>query len=156
MVAEKFYLTPEALQRFEQEHEQLKKLRAAKMEDEVPGIMHSEEVNPEYLSFQEDLELLESRLAELEAVLKNAEPLKAPPKQQQHLVDLGATVIVLVGGRKDEFMIVESLEANPSVGKISNRSPVGAALVGKKKGDEVKISSPITVTYTIKEIKYEL
>jgi transcription elongation factor GreA len=53
-------------------------------------------------------------------------------------------------------MIVGTLEANPSEGRISIESPVGKALLGKKVGDEVIITSPIKIVYKIKKIKYEL
>ena len=53
-------------------------------------------------------------------------------------------------------MIVGTLEANPSLGKISNESPVGKALLGRRVGDEVIISSPIKTVYKIKGIKYEI
>ncbi len=156
MDGEKFYLTKESLERFQKEFDKLKKIKAAKMGGQVPEILHSEEVNPEYLIFQEDMEFLESRLAELDNILKNAELVPLPPKSERDKVYLGATVEVEVDGRTDEFVIVHSLEANPSLGKISNRSPVGSALIGKKKGETVKIASPIEVVYTIKDIRYLL
>jgi transcription elongation factor GreA len=53
-------------------------------------------------------------------------------------------------------MLVSTLEANPSEGKISTESPVGKALLGKKIGDEIIITSPIRVKYKIKKIKYEI
>ena len=59
-------------------------------------------------------------------------------------------------GQKDEFVIVGTLEANPALGKISNESPVGKALLGHKIGDEVVVSSPMKTTYKIRNIKYEI
>lgn len=156
MAEGKFYLTKEGLERFQKEFDKLKKIKTAKMQGQVPEILHSEEVNLEYLTFQEDLEFLEARLIELENILRNAELISPPPKSEQDKVHLGATVVVEVDGHTDEFIIVHSLEANPSVGKISNQSPVGSALIYKKKGETVKISSPIEVIYTIKDIHYKL
>lgn len=153
---EKFYLTKEGLERLKKEQQELRKIKALKTKGEVPDILHSEEVNPEYLSFQEDMDFLEARLIELENILKNVQLIKAPPKKEQDKVALGATVRVEVDGRLDEFMLVGSLEANPSVGKISNQSPVGKALMGKQVDEIVLISSPIKVNYRIKHIKYEL
>ncbi len=154
MSQEKFYLTKEGLERFQKELEKLKKIKATKIAGQVPEILHSEEINPEYLIFQEDMGFLESRLNELENILKNAELISLPPENERDRVHLGATVIVEVDGRLDEFIIVDSLEANPSVGKISKNSPVGSALLGKKKNEEVRISSPIEITYKIREIRY--
>lgn len=156
MEQEKFYLTKEGLERFKKELEALKKIKALKTKGEIPDILHSEEINPEYLAFQEDISFLERRLTELENILKNAEIIKVPPKEEQDKIYLGATVEVEVDGRLDEFMLVGSLEANPSIGKISNQSPVGKALIGKKVGETVLISSPIKIAYKIKKIKYEI
>jgi transcription elongation factor GreA len=64
--------------------------------------------------------------------------------------------VVEVDGQIDEFTILGTLEANPSIGKISNESPVGRALLSHKAGEEIIISSNIKTIYKIKEIRYEL
>ena len=150
------YLTKEGLVKLKAEYQHLKKLKASKTEGELPRAWHSEDLDPEYLSFQEDMVFIETRLIELSETLKNYQLIRIPPKDKRNVVNLGATVIVEVNGQKDEFIMVGSLEANPSVGKISNESPVGRALLGRKAGEEVNISSPISVVYKIKKIKYEL
>jgi len=150
----KFYLTKKGLENFKKEYEVLKNLRAAKTKGEVPKIWESEDLNPEYLSFQEDLSFLETRIAELENILKNAFLIRPPSKTESKIINLGATVKVKVDGEKDEFTIVGTLEANPSLGRISNESPVGVALLGHEVGDEVIVSSPIKTVYKIKKIKY--
>jgi len=150
----KFYLTKKGLEGFKKEYETLKDLRIAKTKGEVPKIWESEDLNPEYLSFQEDLDFLEIRITELENIFKNACLIRRPLKKELNVVNLGATVRVKVGEEKDEFTIVGTLEAKPSLGKISNESPVGKALLGHKVGDEVVISSPIKTIYKINKIKY--
>jgi len=150
----KFYLTKQGLERIKEEYKNLKDFKLSKTKGEFPKIWHSEDVNPEYLSFQEDLSFLESRIVELENILKNVELIKTPPREKQNIVNLGAQVIVKVDGQTDEFTIVGTLEANPSRGKISNESPVGRALLGHRVGDEVIISSSIKKNYKIKKIKY--
>jgi len=150
----KFYLTKQGLEKIKKEYQDLKNLKLSKTKGEIPKIWQSEDLNPEYLSFQEDLSFLESRIAELEYILKNTELIKPPPKEKQNMVNLGATVLVEVDGQNDEFMIVGSLEANPAIGKISNESPVGRMLLGHRVGDEVVVSSPIQTVYKIKKIKY--
>lgn len=157
MVEEKkFYLTKEGLEKIKKEHEKLQEFKLAKTKGESPKILHSEDLNPEYLAFQEDLSFLESRIIELENILKNAELIKPPKKEKRNIVDLGATVLIEIGGQKDEFTLVGSLEANPSLGKISDESPVGKALLGHRAGDEVLVSSPIKTIYKIKKIKYRI
>lgn len=153
----KFYLTEEGLERIKKEYKDLRELRMAKAKGEVPKILQSEDVNPEYLSFQEDIGFLESRITELDYILKNAELIKVPSKDKQNIVDVGATVTLQEpDGSLNEFMIVGTLEANPSGGRISSESPVGKALIGHKVGEEIVITSPIKVPYKIKKIKYQL
>jgi transcription elongation factor GreA len=151
---QKFYLTKEGLKEIEKEYETLKKIRHAKTNEEAPSIWESEDLNPDYLSFREDLEMLETRLVELENILKNTVIIKKPSGEKVNFVDLGAVVDVEIDGDKDEFMIVGTLEANPVLGRISNESPVGKALIGHKAGDEVVISSPVKTVYKIRKIKY--
>ena len=151
----KFYLTKEGLERIKKEYRTLKELKLAKTRGESPKILHSEDLNPEYLAFQEDISFLESRIIELGNIIKNAELIRSPKKEKQNIIDLGATVLVEVDGQTDEFTILGSLESNPSLGKISNESPVGHALLGGKVGDEVFISSPVKIIYKILKIKYK-
>lgn len=150
----KFYLTKKGLKGLKKEYETLKNLRVAKTKGEAPKIWESEDLNPEYLSFQEDLNFLETRIAELESIFKNACLIKRPLKKELDIISLGAIVRVKVGEEKDEFTIVGTLEAKPSLGKISNESPVGRALLGHRVGDEVVVSSPIKTIYKINKIKY--
>jgi transcription elongation factor GreA len=153
----KFYLTKEGLEKLKKEYETLKALRLAKLRGETPKILHSEDVSAEYLAFKEDMNFLENRILELEHILKNFILIKKPPKEKQNVVNLGATVTLEDSdGAINEFMIVGTLEANPSEGRISIESPVGKALLGKKVGDEVLITSPISVRYKIKKIRYEI
>jgi len=156
MAEKKFYLTKEGLEKIKREYQGLKNLKLSKTKGEIPKIWHSEDLNPEYLSFQEDLSFLETRLIELENILKNAELIQLPSKEKQNIINLGATVLVEVDGQNDEFTIVGSLEANPSLGRISNESPVGQALLGHRVGDGVMVSSPIQTVYKIKKIKYRI
>ena len=118
--------------------------------------MESEDLNPEFVSFQEDIGFLRSRIDELKNIIDHHELIKSPAKDRQGVVGLGAKVKVSVDDQKDEFVIVGTLEANPALGKISNESPVGKALLGHKIGDEVVVSSPVKITYKIKNIKYEI
>jgi transcription elongation factor GreA len=149
-----YYLTKEGLMKIQKEYEDLMRIKHTKTIGETPKILHSEDVDPEYLAYQEDLSLLDIKLAELENILKNTKIINTPSKAEQGFINLGATVMVSIGGEEDEFTIVGTLEANPAEGKISNESPVGRQLLGKKAGDEVTISSPHRTVYKIKKIKY--
>lgn len=153
----KIYLTKEGLKKLQKEYESLEKIRLAKIKSDAPKAWQSEDLNSEYLSFQEDLSFFETRIQKLEYVLKNAEIIKAPPKDMKDVVGIGATVTLRDDdGQINEFMIVSAFEANPGEGKISSDSPVGKALLGRKIEEETLITSPISVRYKIKKIKYQI
>ncbi|MDO8473945.1 MAG: GreA/GreB family elongation factor [bacterium] len=141
MTENKYYLTKEGLEKIEKDYESLLELRKTKTTDDVPSIWHSEDVNPEYLSFQEDMNVLEARLTEYEDILKNVELISLPPKEKRTTVCLGATVTVDMGEEVDTFTIVGTLEADPSQKKISDASPLGKGLLGTKEGDFVKVTA---------------
>lgn len=151
-----FYITKEKLQELKKEHEELIEIERRKNTGESPRVFESEDLNPEFISFQEDMSFLRSRISELSNILEHYELIKNPPKEKRSVVGLGAKIKVSIDGKKDEFVIVGTLEANPALGKISNESPVGKVLLGHKAGDEVVVSSPIKTIYKIKQIKYEI
>ena len=156
MGIEKFYLTKQGLEKIKKECQKLKNFRLNRSRGETPKTLCSEKVNFEYLAFQEDSILLESKIIELENILKKAVLIKAPSKKEQNIIKIGATILVEVDGQDDEFTLVGTLESNPSMGKISNESIVGKALLGHKIGDEVMVSSSIKTIYKIKKIKYDI
>lgn len=152
-----FYLTKEKLDELKREYEDLVSFEHRQIiEQEAPKILESEDLNSEFVAYQENMDFLRSRIQDLRNILDNYQLIKKPPKEKQILVDLGAKVKIEIAGKQDEFTIVGSLEANPELGRISNESPVGQALLGHKIGDEVIVSSPVKTTYKIKNIKYEI
>ena len=152
-----FYITKEKLQELKKEHEELLDFERKKtMGQEAPKVLESEDLNPEFVSFQEDVGFLRSRIDEIKNILDHHELIKNPAKDLRGIVGLGAKVKIAVDGQKDEFVVVGTLEANPALGKISNESPVGKALLGHKVGDEIVVSAPVKITYKIKNIKYEI
>ncbi len=154
---EKFYVTKEGLEKLKREYKTLREIKDLKAKDRLPEFLHSDELNPEYASFQEDITFLNQRIVDLEAIFKNYELIKTPQKNKQNIVDLGATVTVELDGQLDEFMIVGTLETDPSSKKISDKSPIGQALLGKKVGDTVEVKTPI-VNHKCKiiKIKYKI
>ncbi|MFZ3073863.1 MAG: GreA/GreB family elongation factor [Minisyncoccales bacterium] len=157
MLEEKnFYLTRQGLKKIKKEYEELKQIKLSKTKGEAPAILVSEDVNPEYIALQEDLGLLDIRLAEIEVILKNASIIKNPAKTAQASVGLGATVLVNINGKDSKFTIVGTLEADPDRGMISNESPVGKTLLGKKIGDLIKIDPSGKINYKIKKIAYNI
>ena len=89
--------------------------------------------NEEYSSARNEQKMTESRILEIQEILKNAKLIRGGKKTK---IDLGALVSLDMGGRKVEYSLVGPTEANPLDGKISNESPIGKALLGRKAGEE--------------------
>lgn len=107
--------------------------------------------NAEYDAAREEQAQLESRVAELEEILQNADIIK--PAKSNGTIQVGSTVD-LKNGKKVTYQIVGPVEADPLEGKISNESPIGAALMGKKVGDKVTIETPKgSVSYTVEDVR---
>lgn len=106
--------------------------------------------NAEYQTARQEQEKLESRISEVEYILQNVEVIKKPKGDSK--VQLGSTV-TLKNGETKTFQVVGTVEADPLNGKISDESPIGQALLGKKVGDEVEIKTPAETTkYKITDI----
>lgn len=105
---------------------------------------------------KEELARLMGRCAEIETVLREATVIQHAGNGTPRRVEVGTVVrVVRDDGEECEYMIVESLEASPTHGKISDESPIGRALVGRKRGDSVSVQAPArTVAYTITGIRY--
>lgn len=97
--------------------------------------------NAEYHSAREDLSFIEGRIVELETLKANAKIIHSN-KQSKNRVDLGSTVTLKIGKDRHIYHIVGEWEANPEEKKISHQSPLGKALLGKIKGDEIEIEAP--------------
>lgn len=108
--------------------------------------------NAEYSAARQEQERSESRIAEVEHILQNTEVISAP--KQEDVVELGNKV-TLGGPNGDKtFTVVGSVEADPLEGKVSNESPIGKSLMGKRLGDTVEIQTPAdTIEYKIKSVK---
>jgi len=103
--------------------------------------------NAEYDAAREEQGLLETRIAEIEEIVNNAEIIKASRKS---IIGLGSRVELKNGAKAVKYTIVGPVEANPLEGKISNESPIGMALYGKKVEDKVTITTPKgNISYSI-------
>ncbi|NQU83001.1 MAG: GreA/GreB family elongation factor [Parcubacteria group bacterium] len=151
----KFYLTKQGLDKIEKNCEKLKRIRASKVEQRYFHCLRLRDKEIEHASFVADLNSLESKIIKLEKIINNTELIKTPSKRKQDVIDLGATVRVEVeNGRTDRFTVVGTIEADPEIGKISFRSPLGKALLGRRVGDYVRATFAENMVYKIRKIGY--
>jgi transcription elongation factor GreA len=108
--------------------------------------------NAEYQSARQEQEKNDARSFEIEHILQNSELIKTPKGDSK--VQLGSRVrLQSQDGKTKEFQVVGTVEADPLEGKISDESPLGQAVLGKKEGDEVEIKTPAeTATYKVVDI----
>lgn len=107
--------------------------------------------NAEYDAAREEQGLLESRIAEIEDILQNASIIQAT---NTTVVELGNTVELKSEGKTVSYTIVGPVEADPLEGKISNESPIGKELMGRKVNDTATIKTPKgELSYTIVSIR---
>ncbi len=149
-----FHLTKEGVAELEAEKAALLIKRAETAEAiKVAREMGDLSENAEYQSARQAQERNDARLDEVEYILINVELIKANTRSNQ--VGLGSTV-TLSGDKGKELVlqVVGTIEADPIAQKISDESPIGKALMGKKEGDTVEIVTPVeTRSYTVKSIR---
>ncbi len=141
----KVYLTPEGLTKVEEELEYLTGTRRREVAQMIAEAKAEGDIseNAGYDEAKTAQGFLEGRIRELENVLKNAEVIQESNGPASR-VDIGRTVVIReVGSDYEEtYTIVGSMEADPTNGRVSNQSPMGQALLGKKIGQEAVVSSP--------------
>ena len=146
-----YQITASGKKELEAEHDKLKARRGAIAEKIAEARDYGDlSENAEYDAAREDQGLVESRIAEIEDILQNAEIIKASHKTT---VGLGSKVELKNGSHSIEYHIVGPVEANPVEGKISNESPLGVALMGKKEGEKATVTTPKgEITYTVAKL----
>ena len=150
------YLTPEGLKKLRRELDQLLNVRrkevASRIQEanEIGGTVD----NAEYDEAKNEQAFIEGRILTLESMIKNVVVIQSPATPPE-AVALGSRVTVIGNdGKKEDYLLVGSTEADPLKGKISNESPVGRALLGHKVNDDVEVSTPAgVVNLKIVEIK---
>ena len=106
--------------------------------------------NAEYDAARQEQGLVETRIAEIEDILQNASIISTKNKSE---VGLGSAVEMKMGDKIVSYTVVGPVEANPLEGKISDESPIGQELIGKKVGDSVTIVTPKgELTYEVVKI----
>jgi transcription elongation factor GreA len=146
------YLTKEGLAELKIELEHLKTTKRIEIADRLKQARELGEIeeNSEYDAALEEQEMVESKIIMLEKTIRDAKVIKESAVASE-IVTIGSTVKVEMDGEIDEFTIVGRVEANPAKKRISNESPLGIAILGAKKGEEVEVTTPI-VKYKCKII----
>ncbi|MFZ5989860.1 MAG: transcription elongation factor GreA [Bacillota bacterium] len=145
MVNKEVVLTYEGLQKLEQELEFLKTVKRREVAERIKQALSFGDIseNSEYDEAKNEQAHVEGRIAQLETMLKHAKVIDED-EVKTDVVSVGSKVNVLdmEFNEEVEYYIVGSTEADPSKYKISNESPVGKALLGKKKGTVVEVQVP--------------
>ena len=148
-----FLLTKEGIAELEQEHADLVAQRGP-IAERIKTAREFGDLseNAEYSSARQEQERTEARISEIENILQNVEIIKKPTGDSK--VQIGSKVKLKNGSSTTkEFQVVGTVEADPLHGKISDESPIGKALLGKKEGEEVEITTPAeTTVYKIVDI----
>jgi transcription elongation factor GreA len=153
-IHKKFILTEGGLQELRNEYDQLTKVKRPQITSRIQIAREFGDLseNSEYDAAKEEQSLLEARIAQLEEVLPKAQVIQQTLKTD--FVVIGSTVVVEMNDEVHEFIIVGSMEADPSARKISNESPVGKALLGLKVGESITVGlGPVATKIKLLEIK---
>ncbi len=151
---DKQYVTKEKLEELKQELADLKGRRRIEVGDRLKRAKELGDLseNSEYFEAREEQAQVETRIGELEDMIKSAQIIEKSASTAN--VSIGSTVEAEKGGQRIKLTIVGSNEANPEAGFISNESPLGRAFLGKKAGDKVAVSVPKgKVEYTVISIE---
>ncbi|PIT97844.1 MAG: transcription elongation factor GreA [Candidatus Andersenbacteria bacterium CG10_big_fil_rev_8_21_14_0_10_54_11] len=135
------YLTAEGLQELQEKLHELKTVRRRDIAEAIHSAKEQGDLseNAEYVNAKEEQRRIETQIAELEAAIKHAQVVTVVGTSS---VGVGNTVRLKCNGKELTYRIVGSSEADPMEAKISNESPMGRALLGKKKGESVTIPTP--------------
>jgi len=150
------YLTREGLKKLQEELEYLKTVKRQEVAERLHAAMDEGDIdeNAEYDEAKNEQAFVEGRILTLEAMLKNYVLIEEQAKDNDE-VSLGNIVTVVEGDNPTEkYHIVGAAEADPTRGRISNESPLGKALLGRRVGDTVQVSAPAgLLTFRITQIE---
>jgi transcription elongation factor GreA len=138
------YLTPEGKQRFAAELHQLQTVRRHEVEEQIRRAKEFADTvdNAEYDEAKQAQSFVEGRIQDLERLLSSAKVIEEPAIKSDY-VRMGSHVKVAeADGEEETYYLVGSHEADPRRGLVSNESPIGRALMGKRVGDETTVVAP--------------
>lgn len=150
-----YILTEEGKAKLEEELHYLETEKRAEIGERIRVAREFGDIseNSEYDDAKNEQGMMEARIAEITRILGVATVVTTPKRSNK--VNIGSRVTVDMGGREREFTIVGVAESDSAAGKISNESPVGAALLGRKKDEEVEAQGPTGRVIKMKILKIE-
>ena len=136
------YISRDGLEKLRAELDEMVNVRRAEVASRISEAKEHGDIteNAEYEDAKNEQAFIEGRIQSLSALVKNA--VIIDEKTSKTHVQIGSTVELEGDHGRESYTIVGSAEASPAEGRISNESPVGRALLGKKKGDKVTVSVP--------------
>ena len=148
-------ITPEGKAKLEEELHFLETEKRAEIGERIRVAREFGDIteNSEYDDAKNEQAMVESRIGELKHILSEAVVVNTPKRSGK--VNIGSTVTVLMNGSERVFTIVGGAESDAREGKISNESPVGSALLGRKKDEEVETAGPTGRPISLKILKIE-
>ena len=155
MANDNFILTPEGRAKLEEELHYLETEKRAEIGERIKVAREFGDIseNSEFDDAKNEQAMVEARIAEINHILSEATVVSTPKRSNK--VNIGSTVTIMMNGTERVFTIVGGAESNVAAGKISNESPVGAALIGHKKGDELTATGPTGRVIEITILKIE-
>lgn len=143
MINQSIRLTQEGLDALKVEFDELSNVKRPALVDRLANARSQGDLseNSDYQNARDELEFLDGRISELEDVIKNAIIVSADDSKSGG-VGVGTKVTVKVKDKTNIYFIVGDWEADPVQKKISHTSPLGQALIGKKKGEKVEVDAP--------------
>lgn len=155
MAGNDYILTEEGKQKLEEELHYLETEKRSEIGERIKIAREFGDIseNSEYDDAKNEQGMMEARIAEINRILSEATVVASGKRSTK--VNIGSTVYVQMNGVDRVFTIVGAAESDVAEGKISNESPVGAALLGHKKGDTVQAQGPTgrEITLVIDKIK---
>lgn len=142
MADNNYILTQEGREKLEEELHYLETEKRAEIGERIKVAREFGDIseNSEYDDAKNEQGMMEARIAEIGRILSEATVVNTPKRSNK--VNIGSTVVVDMNGKERAFTIVGGAESDVAAGKISNESPVGSALLGHKKGDEIETTGP--------------
>lgn len=152
MTDEQLILTKEGKQKLEEELHFLETEKRSEISERIKVAREFGDIseNSEYDDAKNEQAHIENRISEIHNIINNSKVIRKPSKNSAK-INIGSKVSIKLNNKKQEYTIVGAAESDIANGKISNLSPVGNALLGKKKGDTIETEGP-----TGKKLKIEV